>query len=47
MNIIIPFLTSAPCIIWPIPGKKKEIIKYLKLDVDSVYEDILVKYKGE
>lgn len=28
-------------------GKKEEIIKYLKLDVDSVYKDILVKYKGE
>ena len=26
---------------------KEEIIKYLKLDVYSVYEDILVKYKGE
>ena len=28
-------------------GKKEDIIKYLKLDVDSVYKDILVKYKGE
>lgn len=27
-------------------GKKEDIIKYLKLDVDSVYKDILVKYKG-